>query len=103
MKKATLYAHASRESVVDEGVKIGLSEEALKFFKFAGDEFRIDGEATENGSFYAKKIDGQHILTPDHEIIQALKWFVSRVEKGEVRSVKTYNKFKELIAKYGGK
>jgi hypothetical protein len=33
------------------------------------------------------------------ELLEAMIEFVERVDKGEVRSTKTYNKFKELIAK----
>lgn len=33
------------------------------------------------------------------ELLQALQWFCERVDKGEVRSTKTYNKFKQLIEK----
>jgi hypothetical protein len=33
------------------------------------------------------------------ELIDAMNWFCERVEKGEVRSTKTYNRFKELISK----
>jgi len=29
---------------------------------------------------------------------EAMQWFVDRVDKGEVRSVKTYAKFKEILA-----
>ena len=34
-----------------------------------------------------------------NEMLEALKWFCDRVEKGEVRSKKTYKRFKELINK----
>ena len=33
------------------------------------------------------------------EMLEAMQEFVDRVEKGEVRSVKTYAKFKSIIAK----
>jgi hypothetical protein len=33
------------------------------------------------------------------ELIESMKWFCERVEKGEVRSTRTYNRFKELISK----
>lgn len=33
------------------------------------------------------------------ELKEAMQEFVNRVDKGEVRSVKTYTKFKELLAK----
>ena len=37
------------------------------------------------------------------ELIRALEWFCDRVEKGEVRSNKTYVKFRELLLKTGDK
>ena len=37
------------------------------------------------------------------ELIEALQWFCERVERGEVRSKKTYARFKELIEKYKDK
>jgi len=37
------------------------------------------------------------------ELITAMKWFCDRVDKGEVRSVKTYARFKDLIQKYDKK
>ena len=33
------------------------------------------------------------------ELVDALQWFVDRVDKGEVRSKRTYARFKELLAK----
>lgn len=36
------------------------------------------------------------------ELLEALEWFCERVDKGEVRSVKTYSKFKQLIKKAKG-
>ena len=34
------------------------------------------------------------------ELLDALKWFCRRVDMGEVRSRKTYAKFRELIEKH---
>lgn len=33
------------------------------------------------------------------EMIEALQWFIDRCDKGEVRSTRTYNRFKEIIKK----
>ena len=33
------------------------------------------------------------------ELKEALQWFVERVDKGEVKSVNTYKRFKELLAR----
>ena len=32
--------------------------------------------------------------------IDAMKWFCGRVDNGEVRSTRSYNRFKELISEY---
>ena len=37
------------------------------------------------------------------ELLDALKWFCRRVDMGEVRSRKTYAKFRELIEKHDKK
>lgn len=42
-----------------------------------------------------------HAAAPD--MLEAIKWFVARVDAGEVRSAKTYAKFKEIIAKAEGR
>ena len=34
------------------------------------------------------------------EMYRALKWFCDRVEKGEIRSKKTYTRFKEILEFY---
>ena len=34
------------------------------------------------------------------ELKEALKWFCNRVDAGEVRSKRTYERFKELLNKY---
>ena len=36
------------------------------------------------------------------DLLEALEWFCARVAAGEVRSKKTYAKFKEVIAKARG-
>lgn len=52
--------------------------------------------------------DGEYVCYDDYtkleaeksELLESIKWFCKRVDSGEVRSVKTYAKFKELINKY---
>ena len=34
------------------------------------------------------------------ELKEALRWFCNRVDAGEVRSKRTYERFKELLDKY---
>lgn len=36
------------------------------------------------------------------ELVEALEWFCDRVDRGEVRSKKTYARYKEIIAKAKG-
>ncbi len=43
--------------------------------------------------------DHSNIKSINEELIKALEWFCARVDKGEVRSTRTYAKFKELISK----
>ena len=43
------------------------------------------------------------LISTAPEMIRAMKWFVARVEAGEVLSKKTYAKFKEIIAKTEGR
>jgi len=49
---------------------------------------------------YGSKAINKKLIKSKQKInsyLKALKWFCDRVDKGEVRSKKTYTKFKELI------
>ena len=35
-----------------------------------------------------------------NECVDAMFWFCERVENGEIRSTKTYNRYKELLSKF---
>ena len=43
-----------------------------------------------------------HLIAAAPEMYEAMQEFVNRVDKGEVRSNKTYNKFKSILAKARG-
>lgn len=43
-----------------------------------------------------------HLIAAAPEMYEAMQEFVDRVECGEVRSVKTYSKFKAILAKARG-
>lgn len=43
-----------------------------------------------------------HLRRLNAELAAGLREFCSRVERGEVRSTCTYNRFKKLLAKQGG-
>lgn len=49
--------------------------------------------------FNACKIAISNAVQQRDELLEAIQTFVDRVDKGEVKSTKTYNQFKELIAK----
>lgn len=52
------------------------------------------------GNTYQKcEILPSELLTQRNEMLEAIQEFVNRVDKGEVRSIKTYNKFKNIITK----
>tara|TARA_R110002124_G_C8974544_1_gene515801 strand:- start:40651 stop:40926 length:276 start_codon:yes stop_codon:yes gene_type:complete len=81
-------------------------------------------EPVENDHFIDIKVDGNPIaqvvanqyanvdkeqmranarmMAPAPEILEAMQELVDRVERGEVRSVKAYSKFKSLLAKVNG-
>ncbi len=50
-----------------------------------------------------KRTDLDALEAENHEMLEALIWFCKRVELGEVRSRRTYAKYKELIEKVSGK
>src|SRR5699024_6789002 len=37
------------------------------------------------------------LISKAPEMLEAMQWFCDRVDNGEVRSTKTYNKFKQII------
>jgi len=41
-KTTKVYVHGSKESMYDEGVKLGLSGEALHYFTFTGCEVELE-------------------------------------------------------------
>jgi len=43
------------------------------------------------------------LLAAAPELLEAMKWFCQRVDNGEVRSLRTYARFKELINKAEGR
>jgi predicted RNase H-like nuclease (RuvC/YqgF family) len=57
---------------------------------------RISKIAHEVNRMYSEVED---IKSINEELIKALEWFCERVDKGEVRSVRTYARFKTLLFK----
>lgn len=53
----------------------------------------------ESDSLCEENLANAKLIASAPEILAAMIEFVERVDKGEVRSTKTYNKFKELINK----
>lgn len=61
----------------------------------------IKGEESLTLPRYAREqeLANARLISVAPELLEAMIEFVERVDKGEVRSTKTYNKFKELIRK----
>lgn len=53
----------------------------------------------ENGD-YCRYSDYQKLESEKAELIKALEWFCNRVDAGEVRSKRTYARFRELLNKF---
>lgn len=60
--------------------------------------WKDDIEEIEDGD-YVRYTDYDRLREALQECVSDMAWFVGRVDAGEVRSVKTYGKFKATIAK----
>ena len=65
------------------------------------DPYNIEVMGEDAGDLYPKevKLADAKLIVVSHEMLEALQWFVDRCDKGEIRSKKTYARFKELIKK----
>lgn len=60
-------------------------------------------EAKDNSAFLSEAVCSYYAdKAAIAELVDSLKWFVSRVDAGEVKSTRTYNRYKRLIQKHGG-
>ena len=61
MKLATIkaYVHGSRESMWDEGEKLGLQGEALRLFSFALYEIQLELDVNDDGSTEIVAVNGR--------------------------------------------
>ena len=50
-------------------------------------------------SAFKEDMDNAKLIAVAPELLEAMQWFCDRVEKSEVKSAKTYARFKELINK----
>lgn len=77
-------------------------EEDGKIIVWDGDE-QAHKEICDMGEMgdmnYAQELANAKLIAVAPEMYQAMQEFCDRVEKGEVRSTKTYNKFKEILNK----
>lgn len=73
-------------TVIHSGATMINAEATIKFEKDAG---------------YLKEL-AQQLLNERNEMYEAMQEFVDRVDKGEIRSNRTYNKFKSILAKARG-
>lgn len=59
----TVYLHSSKESMLDAGEKLGLSEEALSNFKYACYEVAVTLSVdTRTGEADIIEVDGRHLV-----------------------------------------
>lgn len=59
-----------------------------------------DGDMIEGESFNRSEIDAEanaRLICAAPEMFEAMQWFCERVEKGEVRSIRTYHRFKSIL------
>jgi hypothetical protein len=59
--RTTIYAHASKESVIEIGERLGLRGDALRMFAFAGTEVALELEVAVDGSSRIVAVDGHYV------------------------------------------
>jgi hypothetical protein len=59
--KTTVYLHASKESMRDEGEKLGLSGDALDMFAYACYEVAINLDVSKTGKATITHVDGREV------------------------------------------
>lgn len=62
---------------------------------------KAERQAQANAEYIVEACNNyQKLKAEKAELLECLRWFCNRVDKGEVRSTKTYNKFKQLLSKF---
>lgn len=61
MKKATVYLHASKDSMHDLGVQLGFTDNDLRRFTYACSEVTLELEVDDAGLTTIVKVDGRKI------------------------------------------
>jgi hypothetical protein len=61
MMKVNHYLHSDKETNYELGQEIGLSEDALRNFKYCLYEVEFELEVDENGEYEILKVDGREL------------------------------------------
>ncbi len=60
-KSVDLYLHSNKETNWEKGMNIGLSQEALSLFLYAGYEHKMTYQVQENGEAKLISVDGREL------------------------------------------
>ena len=77
--RAAIYVHGAREDCLKIGEKLGLSGEALQLFKFAAEEYCVEGEVLENGVFFPRVVNKAPMV--EVEEIRAIEAFLLEIQR----------------------